>query len=246
MASNSFGITITPNSSATDLINAITGSGISVVSGSESYTDGAGGLGAGTFTDGIASGIGMESGILLTSGYASSAVGPNDSGSTSGPGLFSKLEFDFVTTTGSLFFNYVFGSEEYLEWVNSAFNDKFELFVNGANVAIVPGTVNTPVEIDTVNATVNPTLFNNNTSGAFNVEYDGFTDVFTASVSGLDTSAVHSMVFHVYDVGDSALDSGVFIQSGTFSGSGVPDSGATLALLGFALITLGSIKRKLA
>ncbi|MBL7943446.1 MAG: choice-of-anchor L domain-containing protein, partial [Flavobacteriales bacterium] len=35
------------------------------------------------------------------------------------------LEFDFVPTGDSLKFNYTFGSDEYLEWVNSSFNDVF-------------------------------------------------------------------------------------------------------------------------
>ena len=34
------------------------------------------------------------------------------------------LEFDFIPTSDSISFKYVFGSEEYLEWVNS-FNDAF-------------------------------------------------------------------------------------------------------------------------
>lgn len=60
------------------------------------------------------------------------------------------LEFDFTTTGGNLFFSFVFASEEYNEYVNSSFNDVFGFFVNGVNIALVPGT-STPVAINSVN-----------------------------------------------------------------------------------------------
>lgn len=247
IASNSFGIMVTTNGSATDLIGEIVG-GPGLTTSNGTYNDGASGLGSGLFTGGIASGIGMESGIILTSGTAQNALGPNSSQGTTGPGTFATLAFDFTTSTGSLFFNYVFASEEYLEYVNSAFNDTFKLYVNGTNVAIVPGTVGTEVEIDTVNENVNSAFYNNNDGGAFDIEYDGFTDVFTAAVTGLDTSATHTMSFEIADVGDASLDSAVFIEAGSFGTvptNGVPDTGSTLALLGLGLVGLSALRRKI-
>ena len=35
----------------------------------------------------------------------------------------AMLEFDFIATGNTLNFNYIFGSDEYLTWVNSQFND---------------------------------------------------------------------------------------------------------------------------
>jgi hypothetical protein len=122
----------------------------------------------GTFTGGVSAGIGIDSGVILTSGNALLAPGPNnDSGAGANlgrPGDTSLnaivapaathdanvLQFDFTTTTGSLFFKYVFASEEYHEFVNSPFNDVFAFFVDGTNIALVPGT-STPVAINTVN-----------------------------------------------------------------------------------------------
>ena len=71
----------------------------------------------------------------------------------------------FIPTSDTISFKYVFGSEEYLELVNS-FNDAFGFFLTGTsnpaggnyvdqNLAIVPGTANTPVTIDNVNDMVN-------------------------------------------------------------------------------------------
>ena len=67
-------------------------------------------------------------------------------------------------------------------------------------------------------------------------EYDGFTDVFTASVLGL-SAGTHTIKIAIADAGDSILDSAVFIQAGSFSDqptNGVPEPGI-LALLGLGL-----------
>ncbi len=45
----------------------------------------------------------------------------------------SMLEFDFIPESDTLHFKYVFGSEEYSDYVNSQFNDVFGYFVSGPN-----------------------------------------------------------------------------------------------------------------
>ena len=57
----------------------------------------------------------------------------------------------------SLVFNYVFASEEYLEFVGAGVNDAFAFILTGVtvpypstNIALIPGT-STPVSIDDVN-----------------------------------------------------------------------------------------------
>ena len=104
--------------------------------------------------------------MVLTSGDINNVVGPNNDGGAdrrrghagdpdldrlTGEPTFDAtvLEFDFVPNADTLFFSYVFGSEEYNEFVGS-FNDVFGFFVNGQNVALIPGT-NTPVSINTIN-----------------------------------------------------------------------------------------------
>src|SRR6185436_9045314 len=65
------------------------------------------------------------------------------------------LEFDFVCDNPTaISFQYVFGSEEYNEWVGSPFNDVFGFFLNGVNIATVPTICSSggiPVAINNVN-----------------------------------------------------------------------------------------------
>jgi len=188
--------------------------------------------------------IGIDSGILLTTGLANTAEGTNASdGSTGvssnegdldlddefGETTFDStvLEFDFELDSDSLYFNFVFASEEYNEYVNTAYNDVFAFFLNGENIALVPGTTD-PVSIDTINGgnplgagAQNTHLYLNNDpsdNGEYlrEIGYDGFTRVLTAVKTGL-TPGQHRIKLAISDVGDSALDSAVFIQAGSFS-----------------------------
>ncbi len=128
----------------------------------------------GTFTNGYA--IGIDDGIVITTGTALGALGPNNSGSATttnvsgGNALLTTLSgqttedaavytFNFVPETNEVTFTYVFASDEYPEFVCSSFNDIFGFFVSGpgyapnTNIATVPGTA-LPVAINTVNAGV--------------------------------------------------------------------------------------------
>lgn len=122
--------------SADDLVDVLLGTGVSVDYGSINYigvTDQ-----SGFFSGGLASGLGFDSGILMTTGNVNDAVGPNaltNNSTTVGtgpdpdldaiisvpggqpPSTYDKavLEFSFTTTGGSLFFNFQFASGEYNE-----------------------------------------------------------------------------------------------------------------------------------
>lgn len=126
--------------------------------------------GSGSFTGGNSTNLGLDAGLILSSGLALSSAGnANDFGSDqlgtgSDPDLVdittpgndindrAVLEFDFIPTGDSLKFNYVFGSEEYPGFNCSAtFNDVFGFFLSGpgitgpytnnaTNLALVPGT----------------------------------------------------------------------------------------------------------
>lgn len=256
----------------TDLAGTLLGSGVTITPGTVTYQGP--GSASGSFTGGIGSGIGIEEGIILTTGTATDAVGPNvldDTTTINGSGGnalldgliggtvedATVLEFDFTTDTGDLFFNFVFASEEYNEFVNTTFNDVFGFFVDGVNIALIPGTSD-PVSINNVNGgnpigtdASNPHLFNNNDlddgGPFFDIEYDGFTDVFTASATGLGAGA-HTMTIAIADVGDSILDSAVFIQAGTFSSTPTPTDPvpepATVTLLGLGLAGLVAKSRR--
>lgn len=226
------------------LRDTLLGPGVTPV-GNATYFGGS--MASGIFTAGTTS-IGIQDGILLSTGFATDAEGPNISTGSSQVssgvgdadldaefGLMAPqttmdttyLEFDFQTDGGDLFFNFVFASEEYNEFVNSAFNDVFAFFVDGVNIAFIPTTM-TPVSINTVNGgnpfgtgATNPQFYNNNDpfdGGMFlsEIGYDGFTTVFTAQAMNLGPG-VHTIKLAISDVFDDLLDAGVFLQAGSFA-----------------------------
>jgi len=272
-------MTTTAYDNAANMAAAIAGSGITI--SNAAYTGA--GAASGYFSGGAAAGIGIKSGIVLTSGYASNLDGTSNTsdGITGNNGLGGAamldqlipgyttydatiLSFDFQFTNGlggDAFFNFVFGSDEYNEFVGSSFNDVFGFFLDGTaiadNVALIPGT-STPVAINTVNNTSNGAYYNDNdpsngTPTPYAFEYDGFTDVFNVSMLGLD-SGVHHIDLAIADAGDHVLDSGVFIQGSSFGdviidpggdtgGEPVPEPG-TMLLLGTGLAGLFGVRRK--
>lgn len=203
--------------------------------------------------------LGIESGVLLSTGNPASAIGPatnfssDDIGNNGNdPDLesimggnltnYSILEFDFVPVGDSVKFRYVFGSEEYPNFVCS-FNDAFGFFLSGPgisgpytngaiNIAVLPDGV-TPVTIANVNSgqgnnpndptcpAVNPEFYVNNTGGA-TIAFGGMTVVLTASAA-VECGQTYHIKLAVADAAgtfgdtDTAYDSGVFLQEGSFS-----------------------------
>lgn len=202
---------------------------------------------AGMFSGGSAA-IGFDEGIILSTGNIAYVIGPNElpdaswvngvAGDSDLDSLISGystqdatvLEFDFVVdplpgaTMAMVSFQYVFASEEYNEYVGSEYNDVFGFFVNGVNIALLPGTT-TPVSINNVNLSSNLGCYRNNDgcqgSGCpIDTEMDGLTTVLTASVKVVPGEINH-IKLAVADAGDSALDSNVFIKLGSFSVNGI-------------------------
>jgi hypothetical protein len=189
--------------------------------------------------------LGLESGILMTSGQASIAIGPNSSTgagtSTNGTGdpdlniisnstTFDKavIEFDFVPQFDTVRFRYVFGSEEFLEFCNSI-NDAFGFFLSGPgingsfsnnsiNIALMPGSQNLYVTIN--NICSHPLTRWDNPPGAPNFQYDALTKVFTATGIVQPCSTYH-IKLAIADAVDHILDSGVFLEKNSFSSPGV-------------------------
>ena len=189
----------------------------------------------GYFSNGMGS-IGIEEGIVLSSGnigsigqpainFASTtwlapgdpqldALNPNPSNDA------SVLTFSFNPLSSTVSFDYVFASEEYPEWVGSAFNDVFAFFISGPgiagsqNIALVPGTT-TQVAINTVNLGINSQYYITNTGGS-NV-FDAYTTVLTATIGNLTPCATYTIKLAICDTQDWSFDSAVFLGANTFT-----------------------------
>jgi len=191
----------------------------------------------------------INEGILLATGNVSLAIGPNDAGgATDNTGVAvdpddpdltaigtasinneAILEFDFIPSGDSVIFNYIFASEEYLEFVDAGFNDVFGFFISGPgfagpftdgaeNIATIPGTM-TPVTIDNLNDMDFPELYVNNDRG-LDVQYDGHTVVLSARAS-VECGETYHIKMAIGDAGDMSLDSGVFLEANSFSSNGI-------------------------
>ncbi|HVM60225.1 MAG TPA: choice-of-anchor L domain-containing protein [Verrucomicrobiae bacterium] len=220
----------------TDMINTLLGGGVSVLNVQYTGAPNASGLFAGG--NGI---IGFDTGILLTSGSASNVIGPNNStGATTDNGFpgdadlnkltgglstfdAAVLDFDFVPSSNTVQFSYVFGSEEYNEYVGSPFNDVFAFYVNGVNYALIPGT-SLPVAITNVNngystgvsggPCENCQYYIDNVDGHLNTQLDGLTKVLTLTAPVVPNQLNH-MKIAIADTSDALLDSAVFLQAGS-------------------------------
>lgn len=160
------------------------------------------------------------------------------------------IEFDFRAVSDSIKFNYVFASNEYPGFTCSSFNDAFGFFLSGPgisgpfsnnsiNIALIPGT-DIPVAINTVNSgqasnpnnaptceAANPDwiehsqyFVNNSGTPAGDVQFPGMTQTFAAIAGGLHCGEWYHIKLAIGDAMDSALDSGVFLEAGSFTAFG--------------------------
>jgi len=216
--------------------------------------------GYGQFASG-ATNLGLPGGVVLTTGYVEDAASLNLTGGQSrlSSGLCDQdlnnefvltdsccfrcttsidvciLEFDIEVPNDRLFADYVFASEEYMEFVCSEYNDVFAIFLSGPgitgmqNIARLPDGV-TRVEINSINdgalisnfpaancvSLTNTGFFVDNTPGAgggagLTIEYDGFTTPLRAEATVNPCDTYH-MKFAIGDVSDRVFDSAVFIE----------------------------------
>lgn len=160
------------------------------------------------------------------------------------------LQFQFVPAGDTVKFQYVFGSEEYPEYACSQYNDVFGFLISGPgivsnipglptkrNIALVPGTTNIPVAINSINSGVGgfPVadcasqyagapftqyyVDNLNPVGQ-NIVFDGFTTVLTA-IQNVIPCDTYTLKLAVADVSDGGYNSGVFIKAGSLNSIGL-------------------------
>lgn len=231
---------LTPAQYAQELV----GAGITI--SNVSYTGTANQIG--TFSNGASTNLGIDEGVVLATGNIANI--PNQAGTqmsnnmggggdTDLTALANRttydraiLEFDFVPTGNTVSFDYVFGSEEYPNYVNSNYNDAFGFFLSGpgitgpfsnnaTNIALIPGT-STPISINNVNegyssgcpnpgsGCTNCAFFVNNCGGT-TIVFNGFTTVMTATYN-VECGKTYHIKLGVADAGDGVLDSGVFLR----------------------------------
>ena len=218
------------------------------------------------FFNAINSNLGIDSGVVLSTGDIID-LDPNGFGSgnipfstNSDPDLLNiansvpplinqpfnvsdifdvaTLEFDFIPNSDTLSFNYVFGSNEYLTWINSEYNDVFGFFISGPgisgpysspssfpngsiNIANVPNSSPPlPITISSVNNLLNSQYYiDNQSTFPQTLSCNGFTTSFTATTV-VQCGEIYHIRLALADGSDANLDSWVFLEAGSFSSNG--------------------------
>lgn len=245
-------LTITANQTAVALAQRLAGSGITITNATLTCAAAANGSFVVT-----ASTLGLDSGIVLTTGNAASVAAAEPvltsfNNNTNGDPALQPLsgatttrdacilQFDLVPKGDTVKFEYVFGSEEYINSICGPYNDAFAFFISGPgitgaqNMAQVPGT-NIPVAVNSINNGIpgtygslpnctsmgagSPfTAYYNNNAGGTTVAYRGLTSVLTAAHAVIPCDTYH-LKLTIADALNGLYDSGVFIKAGSLQSS---------------------------
>jgi gliding motility-associated-like protein len=163
---------------------------------------------------------------------------------TGGLKSLTLLEFDFVSNSALVQFNYIFASVEYPSYVFTGYNDVFAFHISGLdpvnapaqmkrNIALIPNTI-FPVTINTVNngnsgqggtastmspSAANPEYFFDNRSSAYTntIKYGGFTvDLVASAIIVSCYNQPYHMSLSIADVSDNDYQSAMFLKKGSF------------------------------
>ena len=228
----------------------------------------------GYYTGGETFGFVESAGIVISNGFSGmldlsndcasqNASGNNAGGTDADLSMLTSLsindaciiEFDMMLFHDSVFLSYIFGSEEYHDYVNTQFNDVFGFFISGPgingpfsndakNIAVVPGT-NNYVSINNINCGNMMAGCNQTLPGGTNCELlydntqtdsDRFTqvalDAFTLPLTTeqeIQSYEWYHFKLAIGDAGDAAYDSGVFLEKGSVISIPVPEFNLTEA-----------------
>lgn len=251
-------LNITTGVDATAMADAIFGSGVTVTSAT--YTGA--GSSAGVYTGGTTTSPGIlpsDSGLILSTGDArdftnstgqanqaantsgiQGTAGDADLTAISGQQTFDAaiLEAEFIPEGSELTMQLVFSSEEYLEFVNSGFNDAVAVIVNGVPAQLTVGSGD--ITINNINTGSNENLFINNpqSTSPFNTEMDGLTVVLTLKAP-VNPGEVNTIKIGIADGGDRAYDSNLLIIGDSVQTALVAqDDGTTLVPNGSATVSV--------
>jgi gliding motility-associated-like protein len=161
------------------------------------------------------------------------------------------LTFDFIPSGDTVQFSFVFASDEYTTYSCSEFNDAFGFFVSGPdpnnpdpsdptgdyvnqNFAVVPNTT-TPITISTIHPANAGSCSAPALNGAYYIEntpasaqaFNGYLVPINIRFA-VACGGTYSFKFAVADCTDDGFDTGIFLQSGSFSSDAVNISVATV------------------
>jgi hypothetical protein len=218
------------SASAVDMANAMFGNGIEIVSASHTGAD----TSAGIYSNGDATAPDLtpsDSGVILSTGNASQITsgrpdvntwgelttshgtsGDADLDAVSGQTTYdaSVFEAKFVPEGSTLTMQVVFSSEEYLEFVDSGFNDAVGIWVNGQPAELTFGSGD--ITINNINDVDNSNLYVDNfqSDDTYNTQMDGFT-VTLSLTAPVTPGEVNTIKIGIADGGDSSYDSNLLI-----------------------------------
>jgi hypothetical protein len=221
---------IDTDANAMQMAEAMFGQGISISSASYSGASGASGI----YSDGdtVAPDITpSDSGVILSTGNAtdftnSSGDVNTSAGTTTQHGLAGDsdltdiagqqtfdaaiFEAEFVPDGSTLTMQVTFSSEEYLEYVNSGFNDAVGIWVNGVQAELTVGDGD--ITINNINDESNANLYLDNAQSddVYNSEMDGLTVTLTLKAD-VQPGEVNTIKIGIADGGDAAYDSNLLI-----------------------------------
>ena len=195
----------------------------------------------------------IPEGVIMSNGYVQNAIGPNNDTQKSTKVNFMSdpdinrisgnkacydtalFEFDLISVTDKIQFNFFFASEEYPEYVHKNVNDTFIFLVTNTitskseNIAILNGDKNIPITVDYINHKTNSDYYipnipwNEDTLNKyrndiaklelpFTFQYDGFTKLLNATVTVVPEVKYHFKL-GISDVGDQLYDSAIFLEA---------------------------------
>lgn len=139
----------------------------------------------------------------------------------------TSIEFDFISASNQISFNYILASEEYLGTNPCIYSDGFAFLIKEAgspnpytNIALIPGT-STPVNTTTIRPEIvgycpaeNLAYFHDYNDGDSN--YNGRTTILNATANIKPNVAYHIKLV-IADQKDPFYDSAVFIEGNSFN-----------------------------
>ena len=226
---------IDTGASALAMANEIFGSGVTVNSATYSGDP----LSSGIYTNGDTispDATPGDSGVILSTGYvrdftnSSGSTNTNEVAgrSTNTSGVNNDAQFNALAGTrtydasflnnnftplgDTITIDFVLSSEEYHEYVNSAFNDVVGVWVNGVQAQVTIGDGS--ASIGNINGGTSQNIYRDNTGDQFNTEMDGFTITLTF-IAPVNPGVPNTLKIGVADTSDSTYDTNLLIAGGS-------------------------------